>query len=249
VINEVIKIAKEAGEKILIFYNSSSSSPMDIHKKGDGSPVTMADLVANKFITEEISKISSFPIVSEEAFDFYTPREHYKTFWLVDPLDGTKDFIAHNDQFTVNISLIENGKSVLGVVGLPAFGDMYYAAKGIGAFKNRTRIFNNRNSPEIIGADSYFHSTKETRKIFKKLGITNIKKYGSSIKICKIAEGEIDIYPRLNETKEWDTAAGHIILNEAGGEIIDLVTGREMIYGKPSIKNNFFVAKRKGLEI
>jgi 3'(2'), 5'-bisphosphate nucleotidase len=245
-LNEIIRIATEAGEKILGFYNS----PMDIHKKDDDSPVTIADLVANKFIMEEISKISPFPIVSEETFDFNAPRQHHENFWLVDPLDGTKDFIAHNDQFTVNIALIENEKPILGVVGVPAFGDVYYAAKNGGAFKNGNRIFNNRNNAsEIIGADSCFHSTEETRDFFQKHRIVKIKKYGSSLKLCKIAEGEIDIYPRLNGTKEWDTAAGHIILNEAGGEIIDLVTSEEMIYDKPSIKNNFFIAKRRGLEL
>jgi 3'(2'), 5'-bisphosphate nucleotidase len=244
-LNEIIKIATQVGEKIIDLY----SSKMDIHKKDDNSPVTMADLVANKFIMEEISKISDYPIVSEETYNFDEPRQHHKIFWLVDPLDGTKDFLAHNDQFTVNIALIEDGNPVLGVVGVPAFGDIYYASKNDGAFKNGNRIFNNRNSPEIIGADSCFHSTEETRNFFKQHNITNIKKYGSSIKLCKIAEGEIDIYPRLNGTKEWDTAAGHIILNEAGGEIIDLVTNQEMIYDKPSIKNNFFIARRKGLKL
>jgi 3'(2'), 5'-bisphosphate nucleotidase len=245
-LDDIMKIVLEAGKKILHFYNS----PMCVQKKQDDSPVTTADLVANKFIAEEIAEISSFPIVSEETYDFDKPRQRHQIFWLVDPLDGTKDFIAHNDQFTVNVALVENEKPVLGVVGLPAFRDIYYATKGGGAFKNGKRIFNGRNDPlDIIGVDSCFHSSEETRDFFKKHHISNIKKYGSSIKLCKIAEGEIDIYPRFNGTKEWDTAAGHIILNEAGGEIIDLTTNEEMIYNKPSIKNNFFLAKRKGLQI
>jgi 3'(2'), 5'-bisphosphate nucleotidase len=245
-LDAIMKIVLETGKKILRLYET----PMCIQKKQDDSPVTAADLVANKFISEEIAKVSSFPIVSEENYDFDKPRQHYQIFWLVDPLDGTKDFIAHNDQFTVNIALVENGTPVLGVVGLPAFGDIYYASKGGGAFKNGKRIFNRRNDPsDIIGVDSHFHSSEETVVFFKKHHITSIKKYGSSIKFCKIAEGEIDIYPRFNGTKEWDTAAGHVILNEAGGEIIDLTTNEEMIYNKPSIKNNFFLAKRNGLQI
>jgi 3'(2'), 5'-bisphosphate nucleotidase len=243
--NKIINIAVEAGKKILEFYNR----PINIKNKDDNSPVTEADLYANQYITEEISKISDFPIVSEETYNFNEPRKHHKTFWLIDPLDGTKDFIAHNDQFTVNIALIENENPVLGIVCVPACGDIYYAAKNNGAFKNGLRISVNKNSRKIIGVDSSFHSTKETQNFFKDHNITNIKKYGSSIKFCKIAEGEIDVYPRFNGTKEWDTAAGHIILNEAGGEIIDLVTNKELIYNKSSIRNNFFVAKRKGLKI
>jgi 3'(2'), 5'-bisphosphate nucleotidase len=244
-LNEIIKIATEAGKKILELYNSN----IEIRNKDDNSPVTEADLIANEFIIREISRISNYPVVSEETYDFNKPRQHHKIFWLIDPLDGTKDFIAHNDQFTVNIALIEGNHPILGVVQIPASGDVYYASKNSGAFKNQIRIFNNRNLQDIIGIDSCFHSTEDTQNFFKQRNITNVRKYGSSIKFCKIAEGEADIYPRLNGTKEWDTAAGHIILNEAGGEIIDLVTGEEMIYDKPSIKNNFFVAKRRGVKI
>jgi 3'(2'), 5'-bisphosphate nucleotidase len=244
-LNEIIKISIDAGNKIMNFYDSS----IDIYDKSDNSPVTAADIAANNFITDAVSKISDFPIISEEAFDFVKQRPQYGVFWLVDPLDGTKDFIAHNGQFTVNIALIENCNPILGVVFAPALGDVYYASINNGAFKNENSIFNKRDSSEIIGTYSCFHSTTETVDFFKKYNITNIKKYGSSIKLCKIAEGEVDIYPRFNGTKEWDTAAGHIILNEAGGEIIDLVTNKEMIYNKPSIENNFFIAKRNGLEL
>ncbi len=244
-LNEIIKISIDAGKKIMNFYDSS----IDIYNKSDNSPVTAADIAANNFITDAVSKISDFPIIAEETFNFAKQRPQYGIFWLVDPLDGTKDFVVHNDQFTVNIALIENCNPILGVVFAPALKDVYYASINNGAFKNENRIFNKRNSSEIIGTDSCFHSTIETVNFFKKHKITNIKKYGSSIKLCKIAEGEVDIYPRFNGTKEWDTAAGHIILNEAGGKIIDLVTNKEMIYNKLSIENNFFIAKRNGLEL
>ncbi|MDR1551277.1 MAG: 3'(2'),5'-bisphosphate nucleotidase CysQ [Holosporaceae bacterium] len=242
-LNEIIRIAEEAGKKILDFYNSAIAT----YYKEDGSPVTKVDWVISELIIDKIAKISNYPIVSEEIYDFNVPRKHYENFWLVDPLDGTKDFLAKNGQFTVNIALIENGNPILGVVNVPVSGNIYYASKNRGAFKNGIGIYNYRNSAEIIGTDSCFHSTEKTQDFFRRHNITNIKKYGSAIKLCKIAEGEVDIYPRLNGTKEWDTAAGHIILNEAGGEIIDLVTNEEMIYDKESVKNNFFIAKRKGL--
>ena len=246
-LNKVIELAKVANEKILEIYNAHAYS---ISIKEDDSPLTQADMVSNKIILEGLTEISNLPIISEETFDFEKPREHYKKFWLVDPLDGTKDFIACNGQFTVNIALVEDGKPIIGVVAVPASGDLFYAERGKGAFQNGEPInCKNVSRNEIIGADSCFHSTEQTLAFFRNHNITNIKKFGSSIKLCKIASGEIDIYPRLNGTKEWDTAAGHIILNEAGGEIIDLSTNQEMVYDKSSIKNNFFVAKRKGLRI
>lgn len=246
-LNKVIELAKTASEKILEIYNAHAYC---VTIKEDDSPLTQADMASNKIILDGLAKISSCPIVSEETFDFEKPQEHYKKFWLVDPLDGTKDFIARNGQFTVNIALVEDGKPVLGVVAVPASEDLFYAEHGKGAFQNGNRIScENVSRKEIIGADSCFHSTEQTLAFFKEHGITHIKKFGSSIKLCKIASGEIDIYPRLNGTKEWDTAAGHIILNEAGGEIIDLSTNQEMVYDKTSIKNNFFIAKRKGLQI
>ena len=246
-LSKVIEIARIASKKILEIYNDCDCV---VTVKEDDTPLTQADTVSNEVIIEELSKLSSFPIISEETFDFEKPRRHYEKFWLVDPLDGTKDFIARNGQFTVNVALVENEKPILGVVAVPAFDTVFYAERGRGAFQDDKPIScKNIFRTEIIGADSCFHSTEQTLAFFRDHGITNIKKFGSSIKLCKIASGEIDIYPRLNGTKEWDTAAGHIILNEAGGEIIDLTTNQEMVYGKPSIKNNFFVAKRRDLQI
>lgn len=246
-LNKITELAKVVSEKILKIYEAHAYS---VSVKDDDSPLTQADMISNKIILEGLAELSSFPSVSEETFDFEKPRQHYEKFWLVDPLDGTKDFIARNGQFTVNIALVENGKPVLGVVAVPASKDLFYAERNKGAFLNGNRIScENVSRKEIIGADSCFHSTDQTLSFFREHGITHIKKFGSSIKLCKIASGEIDIYPRLNGTKEWDTAAGHVILNEAGGEIIDLSTNKEMVYDKPSITNNFFVAKRKGLQI
>jgi 3'(2'), 5'-bisphosphate nucleotidase len=244
-IQKVISIAKEASREILEIYNSSD---LDINFKSDNSPVTKADLISNKVITTGLKKISSYPIVTEESPIPYNTRKEWNKFWLVDPLDGTKDFINKNGQFTINIALIEKNKPVLGVVYIPVENDVYYAELGKGAYKNGKKIFNNSDRIDLIGTDSNFHSTQETQSFFKRYNINNIKRFGSSIKICKLSEGYIDIYPRLNGTKEWDTAATHIIANEAGCSLIDINTEKELIYNKPKIENNFFVALRNNLK-
>ena len=196
-----------------------------------------------------MKEISDFPVFTEESLIDYEIRKDWNKFWLVDPLDGTKDFIAKNGQFTINIALIENGKPILGVVYIPFTSDVYYAQVNQGAFKNGKQIYNNSKRKELIAADSNFYSTKATVDFLELHNIRNIRKIGSSIKICKLAEGEIDIYPRFNETKEWDTAASHIIANEAGCKLIDVVTQKELVYHKKSYRNNFFIASRNDLEI
>jgi len=243
-INKVIEIAKKAGEEILKVYDEDFS----VVSKDDNSPLTKADLLADEIIKSSLAKSFEFPIVTEESYVEYEVRKNWQKFWLVDPLDGTKDFIAKNGGFTVNIALIEQNKPILGVVYVPVSGDIYSATLGGGAFKNGKKIYNNSKRKNLIATDSNFHSTKAVLEFFEKYGITNIQKFGSSIKICKLAEGIVDVYPRLNGTKEWDTAASHIIANEAGCKLIDIVTNKELTYNKKSIKNNFFIASRDDLE-
>lgn len=242
-IDKVVSIARDASLAILEVYKTDFA--VDI--KSDASPVTKADLMANEIIINGLAKISDDPILTEESPVDYEIRKKWSRFWLVDPLDGTKDFIAKNGEFTVNIALIEDHKPILGVVYIPVTDDVYFAQKGRGAYKNGIKIFNNSTRDALIGTDSNFHSTKQTKEFFEKHNIKNIKRFGSSIKICKLAEGEIDIYPRFNGTKEWDTAATHIIANEAGCKLIDLETKKELVYNKKSIKNNFFIASRNDL--
>jgi 3'(2'), 5'-bisphosphate nucleotidase len=240
-INKVISIAQKASIEIIKIYNSDD---FNINIKDDNSPVTHADLVANQIIIDGLNEISDYPILTEETPVEYRIRKTWKKYWLVDPLDGTKDFIAKNGEFTINIALIENNKPILGVVYIPINDDVYYASINKGAYKNGNKIYNTSTRIDLIGTDSNFHSTKAVEDFFTTYKITNIKKYGSSIKICKLAEGEIDIYPRLNGTKEWDTAASHIIANEAGCQLIDIGTKKELVYNKQDIKNNFFIASR-----
>jgi len=244
-IDEIIAIAEEAGKKIIHIYNNEG---FQTEYKDDNSPLTKADLLSNKIIINGLKKISDYPIITEETPIEYNQRKNWNKFWLVDPLDGTKDFIAKNGQFSVNIALIENQKPILGVVYIPLSGDLYWACKDMGAYKNGTKIYNSSKRKDFIGSDSNFHSTQMTEEFFIKHNISDIKRFGSSMKICKLAEGEIDVYPRLNGTKEWDTAATHIIANEAGCKLVDIQTNKELLYNKEDMNNNFFIASRNDLE-
>lgn len=238
-IEKVISVAKKASVEILKIYNNDDFS---IEIKEDNSPVTKADIVSNDIIMEGLKSISDYPILSEEIHVEYEVRKNWRKYWLVDPLDGTKDFIEKNGDFTINIALIEDNKPILGVVYIPTTDDVYYAELGKGAYKNGNIIFNNSKRTNLIGTDSNFHSTKETKDFFRINNITDIKKFGSSIKMCKLSEGYVDIYPRFNGTKEWDTAASQIIANESGCKLIDIETNAELTYNKKNIKNNFFIA-------
>ena len=242
-IDDVIKIASKASKVIMNSYEKE----FKIDLKDDNSPLTNADLLSNQIIIKELKKISNYPIITEENPIDYRIRKNYKKYWLVDPLDGTKDFIAKNDQFTVNIALILNRKPILGVVYIPATDDFYWALKNIGSYKNNKVIKNNSSREKIIGAKSNFHSTKEEELFFKKFKISKILRFGSAIKLCKLAEGEIDVYPRLNGTMEWDTAAPQIIASEAGCKLIDIETKKELRYNKKTLKNNSFIASREDL--
>lgn len=244
-VHKIIDISKKAGKLILDIYNTED---LEIQSKSDESPLTKADLASNTLLINELAKVSNFPIVSEELTVEYKRRSKWDKFWLIDPLDGTKDFIAKNGQFTINIALIENARPILGIVHIPLNCTTYYGELGKGSFKDGKKIFNNSRRKDLISSDSNFHSTQEVKDFFKKHNISKIQKYGAAIKICKLAEGKIDVYPRLNGTKEWDTAASHIIANEAGCKLIDISTRKELIYNKPCMKNNHFIASRNNLD-
>ena len=229
-ISSVIAIAKKAGDAILAIYHADD---FDVQYKSDHSPVTEADLMANQIIISELNLISDFPVLTEESQVGFQKRKNWQKYWLVDPLDGT--------DFTVNIALIEGQQPILGVVYIPVTGDMYFAEKGLGAFKNDQSIYNHSTRKNLIAANSVFHSSDRVVNFFKEHRITQIIEFGSSLKICKLAEGVIDVYPRLNGTKEWDTAASHIIANEAGCKLIDVKTLKPLLYNKLSFKNNTFI--------
>ncbi|MFT4552899.1 MAG: 3'(2'), 5'-bisphosphate nucleotidase [Chlamydiales bacterium] len=243
-IDEIKAIALAAGKEIMAVYKSDDFS---VEIKADKSPLTRADTRANTCIIEGLREVSSFPILTEESFIDFVDRKDWKTFWLVDPLDGTKDFIAKNSEFTVNIALIENHRPVMGVIYQPACDIMYWAEKDKGAYKDGTRIENRSERTDLIAATSRFHETEETLAFLSKHSISNFQSYGSSLKLCKLAEGSVDVYPRMVGSSEWDIAAGDIIATEALCKVIAVTTQEELLYGKENIRNPFFVASRKEL--
>lgn len=248
-IDNLIEIVRKAGEIILKIYNSDR---FEVELKEDNSPLTKADKASNKFITDSLLASSDFPIISEESIPPHSERINYKKYWLLDPLDGTKDFIAKNDEFTINLALMEFNKPVIGIVYAPALDELAFAIKGKGAclFKNGTKIklpikYNNN----LVLAKSRFHDTEDVLKFSELNKISESRKIGSALKFIKLAIGEVTIYPRYNGSSEWDIAAGHILVKEANGNLFDIVTKKEPEYGKESLSNNFFIAYNSSVDI
>jgi 3'(2'), 5'-bisphosphate nucleotidase len=248
-IQDVISIAKEAGNAIMQIYNQD----FEVEYKQDDSPLTLADKKANYIIEYKLNQLSvNLPILSEEgAVAPYKERRHWEYFWLVDPLDGTKEFIKKNGEFTVNIALIYKDTPVLGVVYAPALNICYWAKKNEGAFKDGQRLpiktEGQRNTYKIVTSRS--HMSSET-KLFIDAIKTNKEKeiisIGSSLKICLVAEGEVDIYPRLAPTMEWDTGAAHAIINEASCCLVKYGPHNiknKHIYNKENLLNEWFLTE------
>ena len=240
-----ITAAKSASEKILEVYNSND---FQVERKGDNSPLTIADKRSHEVIQEGLNQ-SGLPILSEEGRDIpYEERSRWESFWMVDPIDGTKEFIKRNGEFTVNIALIEGNKPVLGVVMVPVSGNIYSAIKGEGAYKNEKRIFVNSCSYEdtnlrVVASRS--HLNEETEKFIGNLNDPVIVSKGSSLKLLMVAEGEADLYPRYAPTMEWDTAAAQIIVEEAGGSVRIANEKDSVKYNKPNLLNPFFLVSGK----
>ena len=247
-LENVIEIAKSAGDLIMKIYQEK----IDVTHKGDGSPVTLADEMANAYILQKLPDLlPGVFIVSEESVDSQIDFQECEHFWLVDPLDGTKEFISKNGQFTVNIALIENGLPILGVVYAPAL-DCLYAGDKTSAFTeslgNRVLI-SGRTVPDegltVVGSRSHGDDQALSALLDGK-AVHEIIPMGSSLKLCLVAAGKADLYPRLGRTMEWDIAAGHAILLAAGGIINDL-NGKPLSYGKPGLDNPHFVASARPL--
>ena len=225
---KVCNIAIKAGEEILKYYNE------DIHvtHKDDSSPLTKADLASNKIIMNALQQLDrTIPILSEESLVEWKERKNWTKYWLVDPLDGTKEFIKQNGEFTVNIALIENTRPILGVIFTPVKFDLYFAQKNYGSYKINSsselidlkeakKIFASKQSriTRVIGSRSHSNQSFDSW-VNQNFTINEIVQAGSSLKFCLVAEGVADIYPRFGPTSEWDIAAGHIIVNEAGGRV------------------------------
>jgi 3'(2'), 5'-bisphosphate nucleotidase len=248
-LESTLDIAIRAGQKILEIYEKD----FEVDFKVDGSPLTLADQSAHALIQAALEKLDPLiPVLSEESTQaVFQQRLSWNKFWLVDPLDGTKEFVKRNGEFTVNIALIENGEPILGVVHTPVKDVSHYAATGLGSFK---KLSDNSTSPlavktatknKIVMVASRSHSGPEVseyqQNIEMEYGQIEIASMGSSLKICLVAEGAADIYPRLGPTSEWDTAAAHCVLEMAGGRLTDL-TGERLKYNKPDILNPWFLA-------
>lgn len=246
-LNQLIDIVWEASDVVLRLYQNH----FDYSVKSDGSPLTQADLASHEIIVQKLQGLTpDIPIISEENADFeHMEWKNPRQFWLVDPLDGTKEFIHRNGEFTINVALIDEHQPVLGVVAAPALKTLYAGFKKGGAIK-LDRAGNKKNihviSPTnqglyVVGSRSHGdQAAMEAYLVNKK--VTQFIAIGSSLKFCKIAEGAAHLYPRLGRTMEWDTAAGHAILAAAGGRV-ERLDGRPLSYGKQGFENPHFVAK------
>jgi len=249
-LSNVIAVSEKAGKAIMDIYSQHDSG---ITYKNDNSPLTLADMAAHKLILDQLKMITpQIPALSEESKNIsYDERKTWKTFWLVDPLDGTKEFIKGNGEFTVNIALIDRGAVILGVVHAPALEITYFAAKGKGAFKKVNnggmKTFDihvldyQSQSEKLKIVCSRSHGSEMLERLLKNIGNADYVSMGSSLKLCLIAEGKAHLYPRLGPTMEWDTAAAQCIVESAGGAITDL-NKNALRYNKPNLLNPYFMA-------
>ena len=257
ILESLVRIAREAADVVMAVY----ASDFAVRGKSDASPVTEADEAAEAIIVAALTSLTpDIAIVAEEAVAAEGPPAVGSRFWLVDPLDGTREFVSRNGEFTVNIALIEHGEPVMGVVFAPALGVLYAGAVGLGAFveeeqeasraghPTRRRAIHCRAAPSagVTCVASRSHGDAAALDVF--LGnylagrpLASLTNAGSSLKLCLIAAGEADLYPRLGRTMEWDIAAGHAVLAAAGGQVRDL-DGEPLRYGKPGFENPHFVA-------
>ena len=262
-IKEIIQLAQEAGELILEVYAKSEGIVID--RKADDSPLTEADTRANDHIVAGLSRLyPEIPIISEEEKLIpYETRSKWTTCWEVDPLDGTKEFIKRNGEFTVNIALIEEGRPVAGVIYAPVLDQMAWATEGSGAWMTNSkadleRYFSGEHEPvklqsrtpaegeKIKVVASRSHNSPEMDAYLATFKDPEIRSSGSSLKLLLVAKGEAHIYPRLAPTMEWDISAGHAILNESGGEIV-MMDASELRYNREDLRNPHFIAYAEGM--
>lgn len=257
-LNIAINAALKAGKKILEIYQSDN---FEIQVKSDNSPLTKADIASNQII-ELFLKDTGIPILSEEGKDVpFENRQHWNTLWIVDPIDGTKEFIKRNGEFTVNIALVKNQVPILGVIYAPALNILYFSLESLGAFKikidtheqvtvdqlleNCQRLPINKVNQTYTIVASRSHLSTETEDFIKtmksKHGAINLISIGSSLKLCLVAEGLAHCYPRLAPTMEWDTAAGHAICKAAGFNVVNWNTKSEMTYNRKQLRNDWFL--------
>ena len=254
-----ITAALEAGKAILEIYHSGE---FDIEIKGDNSPLTKADTASHNVIVSYLAE-TNIPVLSEEGKAIaYEERKNWNQLWIVDPIDGTKEFIKRNGEFTVNIALIEDQLPLIGVIFVPVTGELYFSSKEMGAYKvvvdldnfDIETLISNGNKLPLEREDNTFtivasrsHMSAETETYVQEMrdihGEVNLISKGSSLKLCMVAEGTADCYPRFAPTMEWDTAAGQAICEHAGFKVIDWGTKENMLYNREELLNNWFLVK------
>ncbi|MDQ2656520.1 MAG: 3'(2'),5'-bisphosphate nucleotidase CysQ [Bacteroidota bacterium] len=243
-----VRAAEEACQEILEVYNSDDFGE---EAKADSSPLTRADRNAHRRIAS-VLKPAGLPILSEEGRDVpYSERKNWEYFWMVDPLDGTKEFIKRNGEFTVNIALIRAGAPILGVVSVPVSGETYYSTQGDGAFvrsegkdhklPRRPRVDLESKGLRVVASRS--HMNDETNQFIRSLRDPLLVSAGSSLKFMLLAGGKADVYPRYAPTMEWDTAAAHAIVVETGYEVVEYGTNHPLVYNKENLLNPYFLVR------
>lgn len=246
-LDNALTAATRACHEILLIYNSSN---FEVESKGDNSPLTLADKNAHEVISETL-KSSGLPILSEEGKSIpYSIRKNWDLFWMVDPLDGTKEFIKRNGEFTVNIALIKDQKPVMGVVSVPVTGEVYYGAEGMGSFKimkEETHQLGSIGKTDtakrgIRVVASRSHLSTETQQFIDSLIDPVLVSKGSSLKFMMMADGLADIYPRFAPTMEWDTAAAQAVIAPLGIQVVSIEDGMPLRYNKENLLNPFFKA-------
>lgn len=246
-IDKITKVLKSAGDKILEIYQDEASFKQ-VDFKADDSPLTKADVESNAIIMDFLTSEFDFPIISEEKkVAPYDERKDYTTFWLVDPLDGTKEFINRNGEFTVNIALIKNGIPIFGGIYVPVTDTYYFGVEGEGAYKKvgegdlkAIKVNSNTGNWKAVGSKS--HAKPEEQEFYSKIGVSDVVSVGSSLKFCLVAEGVADLYFRAGPTMEWDIAAGHAIVIGAGGQVYkDLECKEVFTYNKENLLNGSFL--------
>lgn len=245
-ISELEPIARAAGDAILAIYRQ----PFAVEYKQDESPLTAADQGAHEVIVQALARLTpDIPVLSEESdAETMQARLGWSRYWLVDPLDGTKEFVSRNGEFTVNIALIEESRPVWGLVYAPVLDKLWYGGKGVGAWRVadgthkaiQTRPHEAGQAWRVVGSRN--HLSQATLDYLAPLGEVELVSMGSSLKFCIIAEGGAELYPRLAPTCEWDTAAAQAVLEGAGGSVTQL-DGTALAYNKPNILNPWFVAR------
>lgn len=248
-IPELLDLSRKAGVGIMDIYRQISPDSLSVSLKDDDSPLTQADLRAHEILLAGLTRLTpEIPVVSEEDEDSLRHRTTGSPYWLIDPLDGTREFIARNGEFTVNVALVAEGAPLFGMVYAPALDLLYWGSVDTGAFRQgatgrveRIAVAGSPRGRTIRVVASKSHLNAETTRFIAKLGAHELVQAGSSLKFCRVAEGAADVYPRLGPTSEWDTAAAQAIVEAAGGQVATL-DGARLAYSKADILNPFFVA-------